>query len=166
MTTFDLLNQAAAIVAALDSPDGADPDAIDEGIAAFLGGADDKLGALWAVSRRLDVEDADLGALAKTIAAKRRRLTTHAEHIKHLATALLEAKEAIGEEPKVKRQEFTAWLQAAESVQVPEDATTIPTAYQRVTVAADKTAIKEAIKGGVAVPGCSIVTNRSIRWKS
>jgi hypothetical protein len=73
--------------------------------------------------------------------------------------------EALGNEPKVKRPTFSAWLATTESISVPDDATRLPLAFQRIKVEADKTGIKAAIKAGEDVLGCSVVETRSVRWR-
>ncbi len=46
-----------------------------------------------------------------------------------------------------------------------EDVNSLPTEYKtvKVTEAADKKAIKDAIKAGIDVPGCSIVENLNLK---
>ena len=46
-----------------------------------------------------------------------------------------------------------------------EDVNSLPTEYKtvKITEAADKKAIKEAIKAGIDVPGCSIVENLNLK---
>ncbi|NBV20305.1 siphovirus Gp157 family protein, partial [Janthinobacterium sp.] len=86
--------------------------------------------------------------------------------IKALAADLLIAREMVGEEPKVSTPLFRAWLVKTEAVSVPEDVNMLPEAFQRrrVTVEADKAAIKAAIKAGESVPGAFLVESRGIRW--
>jgi hypothetical protein len=74
--------------------------------------------------------------------------------------------EQLGEEPKVKRHTFSAWLLATESVTAPEDATLLPLAYQRVKVEANKAKLKDALKAGELVDGCGLQTTRSVVIRS
>ena len=52
----------------------------------------------------------------------------------------------------------------AASVQLVDDFN-IPEQFQRITVAADKTAIKDALKGGIAIEGASLVRSQSVTIK-
>jgi len=165
MTGYDLYSQAAHIIATIESLEGADPDILDPQLAAWFDATDDKIAAYHAVIKRLETEDAHLKAEADAIAAARKRQAKQAERVKDLATLLLTSMESLGNEPKVKRPTFSAWLATTESISVPSDAELLPVAYQRAKVEADKTAIKLAIKAGQDVPGCSVVETRSVRWR-
>lgn len=164
MTGYDLLTESAHIIAMLEAPEGADADALDSRLSAWLADADDKIGAYHAVCERLDAEDELLKKVADRIAAKRKYLAANKSRVRSMATEILIAMEGCGEEPKVKRPEFTAYLQASEAVEV-GDEKAIPPDLVKVTVAPDKTLIKAAIKSGREVPGASIVTSRSVRFK-
>jgi hypothetical protein len=165
MTGYDLYSQAAHIIATIESLEGADPDILDPQLAAWFDATDDKIAAYHAVIKRLETEDAHLKAEADAIASARKRQAKQADRVRDLATLLLTSMEALGNEPKVKRPTFSAWLATTESISVPSDAELLPVAYQRAKVEADKTAIKVAIKAGQDVPGCSVVETRSVRWR-
>ena len=165
MTGYDLYSQAAHIIATIESLEGADPDILDPQLAAWFDATEDKISAYHAVIKRLETEDAHLKAEADAIAACRKRQAKQADRVRDLATLLLTSMEALGNEPKVKRPTFSAWLQTTESISVPDDCTRLPRAYQRIKVEADKTGIKLAIKAGDDVLGCSVVETRSVRWR-
>ena len=165
MTGYDLYAEAAHIIATIESLEGADPEILDPQLAAWFDNTDDKIAAYHTVIKRLEVEDAALKVEADAIAAARKRHAKQAERVRDLATLLLTSMEQLGNEPKVKRPTFSAWLQTTESISVPDDATRLPLAYQRIKVEADKTAIKAAIKAGDDVLGCSVVETRSVRWR-
>ena len=165
MTGYDLYTEAARMIATIESVEGADPEVLDPQLAAWLDSCDDKIGAYHAVLKRLEIEDVALKAEADAIAACRKRQAKQAERVKDLATLLLTSMEQLGNEPKVKRPTFSAWLQTTESISVPDDATLLPLAYQRLKVEADKTGIKAALKAGDDVLGCSVVETRSVRWR-
>jgi hypothetical protein len=165
MTGYDLYAQAAHMIATIENLEGADPDILDPQLAAWFDSTDDKIAAYHAVLKRLETEDAHLKAEADAIAACRKRQAKQAERVKDLATLLLTSMEQLGNEPKVKRPTFSAWLQTTESISIPDDATRLPLAFQRIKVEADKTGIKAAIKAGEDVLGCSVVETRSVRWR-
>jgi hypothetical protein len=162
MTGYDLYAQAAHLISTIESLEGADPDILDPQLAAWLDSCDDKIAAYHAVLKRFEIEDAALKAEADAIAAARKRHAKQAERVRDLATLLLITMEQLGNEPKVKRSTFSAWLATTESVSAPEDATLLPLAYQRVKVEANKAKLKDALKAGELVDGCSLVQTRGV----
>ena len=166
MTGYDLYTQAAHMIATIESLEGADPDILDPQLAAWFDATDDKIAAYHAVLKRLEIEDVALKVEADAIAAARKRMAKQSERVRDLATILLLAMEQLGEEPKVKRPTFSAWLLSTESVSAPEDATLLPLAYQRVKVEANKAKLKEALKAGELVDGCSLVQTRGVVIRS
>ena len=167
-TGYDLISAAARIVADIDDPEGALSEAIDARLGAWIEASDDKIGAYYAVNRRLAVEDSELSAYVDRLSTRRRHLARQREYVHHMATDLLSAREALGEESKVKRPEFSAWLQSTDSVLVETPVDTLPGEYQRLIPArieADKPAIMRALKAGNAVDGCVISTSRSVRFR-
>lgn len=163
---YELLRAAAGIVADLDAPEGADAATLDQRLADWIEASDDKHGAYYAVSKRLELEADEMAQLMATMKKRASYLANQQARVKALAAELLIAREALGEEPKVSTPMFRAWLVRTESVSVPEDAGMLPEAFQRrkVTVEADKAAIKSAIKAGESVPGAFLVESRGIRW--
>ena len=166
MTGYDLYAQAAHLISTIESLEGADPDILDPQLAAWFDSTDDKIAAYHAVIKRLETEDAHLKAEADAIAAARKRQAKQAERVKDLATLLLTSMEALGNEPKVKRPTFSAWLATTESVSAPDDATLLPLAYQRVKVEANKAKLKDVLKAGEIVDGCSLVQTRAVVIRS
>ena len=118
MTGHDLLRAAGAIVAMLEAPEGADADTFASELSTWLDATEDKLTAYWAVSRRLDAESDELRGLERRLQSRRRYLEANAERVKAMATELLAAREALGEEGKVKGQLYSAWLANTTSVDV------------------------------------------------
>jgi len=163
---YDLIRSAAGIVADLDAPEGADAATLDQRLADWIEASDDKHGAYYAVSKRLELEADEMAQLMATMKKRLSYLAMQQARIKALAADLLIAREMVGEEPKVSTPLFRAWLVRTEAVSVPEDAGMLPEAFQRrkVVVEADKAAIKAAIKAGESVPGAFLVESRGIRW--
>lgn len=165
MTGHDLLKQAGALVALLEAPEGADADALSSELAAWIDGTDDKLTAYWAVVRRMDAEGDQLRALEQTLAKRRRYLEAQAERVKGMASELLQAREALGEEPKVKAPLFSAWLAETVSVSISVEPQALPVEYQRVSIDADKAALKAACQSGARIEGVELVSKRGVRWR-
>lgn len=165
MTGHDLLKQAGALVSLLEAPEGADADALSSELAAWIDGTEDKLTAYWAVVRRMDAEGDQLRALEQTLAKRRRYLEAQAERVKGMASELLQAREALGEEPKVKAPLFSAWLAETVSVSISVEPQALPVEYQRVSIDADKAALKAACQAGARIEGVDLVTRRGVRWR-
>ena len=67
---------------------------------------------------------------------------------------------------KIDTELFSVRIQAnPPSVDVQCEATDLPVQYQRVKVEADKTAIKEALKAGETIDGCTLSQSKSLRIK-
>ena len=165
MTGHDLLKQAGALVALLEAPEGADADALSSELAAWIDGTEDKLTAYWAVVKRMDAEGDQLRALEQTLAKRRRYLEAQAERVKGMAGELLVAREALGEEPKVKAPLFSAWLAETVSVSISVEPQALPAEYQRVSIDADKAALKAACQSGARIDGVELVSKRGVRWR-
>ncbi len=165
MTGHDLLKQAGALVALLEAPEGADADALSSELAAWIDGTEDKLTAYWAVVKRMDAEGDQLRALEQTLAKRRRYLEAQAERVKGMASELLVAREALGEEPKVKAPLFSAWLAETVSVSISVEPQALPVEYQRVSIDADKAALKAACQAGARIDGVELVSKRGVRWR-
>lgn len=165
MTGHDLLQQAGALVALLEAPEGADADAISEALASWIDSTDDKLTAYWAVTRRLDAEAEQLRSLEQTLAKRRRYLDAQADRVKGLASELLIAREALGEEPKVKAPLYSAWLATTRSVEVSCAVEDLESCYQRVSIEVDKRALQRDLEVGKEVQGARLLERRGVRWR-
>lgn len=165
ITGHDLLMRAGALVATLDAPEGADADAFDGALSAWLDATDDKLTAYWAVVRRLDAEGEQLRTLERTLASRRRYLEAQAERVKAMAGELLASRETLGEEPKVKTALFSAWLATTTSVEVSVEPERLDECYRRVEVSVDKARLKRDLELGATVHGAALVAKRGVRWR-
>jgi hypothetical protein len=117
------------------------------------------------VIRRLDAEAEFIRAEEKRLAERRKGYEVAGERIRDLAAALLEAREKLGEEPKVKTPQYTAWLQETESILAPEDITDWPAEWTRTKVEPDKRAALAALKAGTSKPGFCISRKRGVRFR-
>jgi hypothetical protein len=77
--------------------------------------------------------------------------------------AWLEMNVTTGEKLKDARAEI-AW-RSSKSVDVKCEPESLPDSFQRITIVADKTAIKEALTRGELVDGCSLVTRQNMQIK-
>ena len=165
MTGHELMKEAGALVALLDAPEGADADAFDALLANWLDSTDDKITAYWAVLRRMSDEVDQLRDLEGILQRRRRYIETQEERVKALATELLSAREALGEEPKVRTPLFSAWLGTSRSVSVTCAPEELEACYQRVVVGVDKRALLRDLEVGREVAGASLVESRGVRWR-
>ena len=98
--------------------------------------------------------------LAEVEANKGKQLQKKVDYlIENMKTAVLST-----EDKKIETDLFTFTVRKSESVAV-EDAETLPRAYVRLKREADKKLIKEALKKGEQIEGCSIVENYSLGVK-
>ena len=111
-----------------------------EGVACFIKN-------LKADAKAIKDEVKSLQARAKAAENKAERLT---DYLKYYLN---------GE--KFKTAKVSISYRNSESVLV-EDASVLPAEYQRVTVEADKVAIKDAIKAGASIEGATLVSNTSM----
>lgn len=165
MTGHELMKEAGALIALLEAPEGADADAFDSLLANWLDSTDDKITAYWAVLRRMGDEMDQLRDLEGTLQRRRHYIDRQSERVKALATELLAAREALGEESRVRTPLFSAWLATTKSVDVSVAPEEFEPCYQRVVVAVDKRALMRDLEVGKEVPGASIVETRGIRWR-
>jgi hypothetical protein len=164
-TGHDLLRAAGAIVAMLEAPEGADADTFSAELSTWIDATEDKLSAYWAVSRRLDAETDELRGLERRLAVRRKYLEANAERVKVMATELLAAREALGEEAKVKTPLFSAFLATTTSVDVAVEPERLDECYRRVEVSVDKARVKRDLELGVTIHGAQLVAKRGVRWR-
>lgn len=164
MTGHDLLMRAGELVARLEAPEGADTD-ISYEIDAWLAGCDDRMTAYWAVCKRLDAEQAMLREMEQTLARRRRYLDAQSDLVRSRASYMLEAREGLGEEAKVKTPLYSAWLATTTSVEVTVEPERLDECYRRVEVSVDKARVKRDLELGVEVHGAQLVSKRGVRWR-
>jgi hypothetical protein len=108
---------------------------------------------------REQLTEADaISAEAKRLTDRARATKATAERLKsYLATAIQPGE-------KIADSRVAISWRASESVSVAE-VLALPEKYQRVSVEANKTEIKDALKKGEDVPGCALVKNQNIQIK-
>ena len=164
MNGHELLMRAGELVARLEAPEGADAD-ISYELDAWLAGCEDRMTAYWAVCKRLDAEQAMLRDMEQTLARRRRYLDAQADLVRSRAAYMLEAREGLGEEPKVKTPLFSAWLATTSSVEVSVEPERLDECYRRVEVSIDKARLKRDLELGATVHGAALVAKRGVRWR-
>jgi len=164
MTAYSLALVASALTAtAADGWDDAEQEADwDRQLTEYLDAAVSKFGACGAVIRKADADAAWLRGEGQRLLDAAKRLDAVAERVTQRTELLLREHIALTGEAKVEFAGGWVALRArkSETVEV-ADVALLPLAFQRVTVAADKTAIKASIKSGVAVPGAEIVPHEN-----
>jgi 2-keto-4-pentenoate hydratase len=165
-STYDLMRGAARVQMEIDENSGL----ISEDTAAFLVGwieeSEDKVLACMHLVRRMEVEAELLEAEEKRLRFKRKTCENVTEHVKALATGLLLAREAMGEESKVKGPTYSAWLAETVSIVGPDEVSEWPEHWRRVKVEPDRAAALRAAKGGAALPeGFELKATRGVRWR-
>jgi hypothetical protein len=164
-STYELLTMSRDLLDMVETDNGVLTVDAEKTLIDFLVKSEDKLYACMTVIRRLDAEAEFIRAEEKRLAERRKGYEVAVERIKDLAAALLEAREKLGEEPKVKTPQYTAWLQETESIFAPEDITDWPTEWTRIKVEPDKKAALAALKSGTSKAGFVIMRKRGVRFR-
>ena len=164
-STYELLATSRSLLDMVETEGGVLTVEAEAVLQDFLVKSEDKLHACLAVMRRAEAEADLLKAEEKRIAERRKAYELTVERVRDLAAYILEAREQMGEEPKVKTAHYTAWLGESESVVGPEDITDWPAEWTRTKVEPDKAAAKAALKAGAAAHGFAITKKRSVRFR-
>jgi hypothetical protein len=143
-TAFTLTMQALHLVERMYGDEGVDPAEIDT----WCGEGDAAVERRRFVARRLELELTAAKHEAARFTAYAKRLEQDIERMEQATLALLEAKEQLGLEPKVKTANVNARLQKTVAVVGPEDPTLWPQAFRRVktTESPDKANAKVVLK--------------------
>lgn len=165
-STYDLMRGAARVQMEIEENSGL----ISEDTAAFLSTwiveSEDKVLACMHLVRRMEAEAELLDEEEKRLRAKRKTCEGVVDHVKALATGLLIAREAMGEEPKVKGPTYSAWLAETQSIVGPDDVSAWPESWRRTKVEPDRAAALKAAKAGQELPeGFTLESKRGIRWR-
>lgn len=165
-STYDLLVQSSDLLSFIEAEAGILTPEAETALQDWLAGSEDKLHACIAVARRLDAEGDLLKAEEARLKSRRQAMEAADDRVRQLAAALLEAREALGEEPKVKTSHYTAWLAETQSISGPEDVSAWPESWRRIKVEADRSAALKAAKSGAELPdGFRLETKRGVRWR-
>lgn len=165
-TTIDLMRAASRILMDIEDNSGLMSDECVDLLNVWIEQSEDKVHACMHLVRRVEAEAELLELEEKRLRAKRRACENVAEHVKGLATGLLEAREALGEEPKVKGLGYSAWLAETQSVVGPDEVSEWPEVWRRTKVEPDRAAALKAAKAGEELPhGFRLETKRGVRWR-
>ena len=165
-TTYDLLVQSSYLLAFIEAEAGVLTPEAETALLDWLAASEDKLHGCLALTRRLDAEASLLKEEEARLKSRRQAMETAEERVKQLATALLLAREELGEEPKVKTSHYTAWLAETQSVTGPEDVSEWPETWRRVKTEPDRAAALKAAKAGADLPaGFRLESKRGVRWR-
>ena len=154
MKLYELSSQMRGLQALMDDPE------TELDLADTLDGLE---GDLQVKAEGLLSYVSNLGSDAEAINAEIKRLTARKKVITNKQDSLreyLRHNMDIGGIDKIKCPLFTITLRkATQAVQV-DDVDALPEKYRRITVSADKAAIKAGLKAGVEIPGCAIVDGK------
>ena len=162
MTAYELTLQALRLVARMGE-EGVDPDEIET----WCGEGDAAVERRRFVVKRLEIEMAAAKTERDRFSERMARLEIEIERVKAGALAVLLERIELGEEPKVKTANVSAWLIDTVAVTGPEDVTAWPSAYRRLrtTETPDKENAKIALLAGESLLGLSLVHRRSLGWR-
>ena len=163
--TYDLINEATEIVATLDDNGGELTEDLDKQIAEWLGGCDDKSGALLYARNAARARQAEAGDLIEIFKAQKAKHKRSEVAIVKYQTKLLQGMEATGLGSKAKGVWGSVSLRTSQAVEV-LDVETLPIGLTAITVRADKAKIKKALKRGEEIAGAVLVDNVTAAWRT
>lgn len=147
------------LIAAMDSEDLELSDAVGDTLEALDEAIQDKAEAVASFIFSLQADSAALKQEEQRLAERRRLNDAKVERMK---TYLVDALDDAGVD-KVKSSRFTIGFRKSQAVDV-LDLDTLPESLKRTKtiVEADKTAIKQALKQGIDVPGALLIDKRNL----
>lgn len=150
------------LIAAMDSEDLELSDAVGDTLEALDEAIQDKAEAVASFIFSLQADSAALKQEEQRLAERRRLNDAKVERMK---TYLVDALDDAGVD-KVKSSRFTIGFRKSQAVDV-FDIETVPESLKRTKtiVEADKTAIKQAFKQGIDVPGALLIDKRNLSIK-
>lgn len=122
---------------------------------------DDKFAAICRVIRELEHKSAACKAESDRLQTKSRSASNQVDRLKDYMQATMET---LGEKSRKIDELFTVAIQASPAAVEILDMDSVPHEFDRpIERQIDKTRIKDALKKGVEVPGCSLVQSTHLR---
>jgi len=167
-TTHEIAALAWGLMDDIEAADGEATPELDARLAAFAEAAADKLGALHAVHRRLQAEEAHEDGYLRRAKARRDAARSALDRVAALTLRLLDAVEATTGEARAFGDGWRLSVRPSVAVEVvaeglPWLAETRPDLVSLRPVA-DKAAIRRALEAGEDVPGTVLLRRRNVRW--
>jgi len=160
MKLYELASQYQELIPlAENADDEADLQAFYDTLDGLQGEIGEKLENCAAVVKTIDAEAEAIAAEEKRLATRRRALQNSADRLKAYMRDGMDAAQMVKHKGKL----FTISLQDNPPAVVVDDEASLPRDYCRVKVEPDKTAIKDALKNGVEVPGVHLEHTKSLR---
>ena len=164
-STYELIEKATELITTLWALEGEVYDEVEEAVDEWLEDCPDKLGALFAVKRRVKEEAAYLRTEEKRLAQRRKSLESSNTRVSLLALGLMQAHQELTGEKKMKRADMTVWIAETTSVDI-HDEEKVPSKFIVVThTRPDKKAIREVLDSGESVPGCELLIKAGVRFR-
>lgn len=164
-SAFDLRLHADMLVLQADEMD---PEAFDAALASFVEAVDDKAAVYHAVYFAAEARHAAIAEEAERFATAEKRAKGRIDRIKDGARALLEARETVGEKPKIVGAWGSMRLQrnSSPSVEIIDPAQ-VPDGFKIAPPppppAISRDLILAAFKRGEEVPGAAVTIGRHVR---
>ena len=167
-TTTQLLEDGLSLLLQLEEEGGVLSESFVAMLDTYLDGSADKLAGIHYVRLQTKTQVEMLKDEEKRLANRRRAMEKVVEYLNSNAMFLLKQKESFGEEPKVKSNLFTVWVQSSKSVALREGCT-IEQVPERFRVPQedrlDKAEAKQVMADGTGIHGLEIVESESVRWR-
>ena len=161
-TLYDINENYAAIIAAVEEAEGELTPELEEQLAANGEDFREKIENYLMAVRNYAADVEAFKAEAVAFSAKAKRAAATVDRLKQTVTAAMQLRGM----DKERFGNFTASLRRSERVTVDDDLIQqLPDKFKRVKYEADKTALKEALKAGEEVEGAQLTTNYSLQIK-
>ena len=161
-TGFELLQMAGRIVSMLEDSEGILDEESEALIDQWLAQSESKIGAYWAVVKRLRAESELLKAEVARMSKRKRALENAEKRINGMALELIKSRD----ERKIKTPQFTATISTRQrTVITDEEALLSVPEFRRESVTLDKTQISKALKAGQEVDGAKLESVDGLSWR-
>jgi hypothetical protein len=165
-SSYELILASASLVSTIDENNGwVGPD-LDDELDKLLKKFDDKVKACLYVARKMESEENDLRSLEIKINKRRHAIKNQRERVVARVHDMRKAAEDLGEDFKVKNNEYSVYLRQSVSLRVDDDLDVVDVRFlvdQPPKV--DKKKAKDALKKGEELAGLSLQTNTSLQWR-
>ena len=165
-SSYQLILESASLVTTIDENNGwVGPD-LDDKLDELLEKFDDKVKACLYVARKMEEEEKDLRALEIKINKRRHAIKNQRERVESRVHDMRKAAEDLGQDFKVKNNEYTVYLRKSVSLDVNENLDEVDVRFLvEQPPKVDKKKATDALKKGEELAGLSLQTNTSLQWR-
>jgi hypothetical protein len=164
-TGYDLIREASLLLLAIEEEHG-EMSTFESRLDDLLARVDDKVKACLYIAWKAKGEEKELRSLEIKIENKRREVAAKRERALQRVRDMRHAAEELGEDFKVKNNEYTVYLRKSQAVEVDPDLANVDVRFlieQEPTV--NKSDARKLLKKGEKIAGLTLKTNTSLQWR-